>query len=111
MSRAFQLEPTSLDVTKAARFGEVVRLFNHPRQHPSPLKSVFAAEVVRRLLDEHFDPSRDYVIVTGAITPMVAMVAAVVAQFGEVRALCFDVSESVRDYVVVTMGERHYATV
>jgi hypothetical protein len=108
-ARVFVLEPTELGLDKAGRHGPLRFLFPSARAHPSSLTSEFGASVVRELRTASFQPTRDLLCVTGKLSSMVAMVAAAVAEYGEVRTLCWDARESVRDYQIVTMGEHHYA--
>jgi hypothetical protein len=99
-----------LDVSKASEFGDIIYIYARRSDIPSPLTSRFAADVVRRLLNQSFSPGHDFFVVTGGLTFIAAAVAAVVAEYGEIRTLCWDSLETERRYKEVRMGSRHYAS-
>jgi hypothetical protein len=102
--RAFVLEPTDHSTEKASKFGAVVYLYDDPRQHPHPKFGDFQSCVVRALEAAGFDSKKDYLVMTGRITSLIAMTAAVVARWGSVNALWFDGRDDVREYEAVTLG-------
>ena len=89
-SRAFLLEPSELDVSGAARYGVVTRLFKHHTDHEHPTRVEFADEVIDRLLEMQFSADVDFVIITGQMVSMVAMASAIVGEFGQFKGLVFD---------------------
>src|SRR6266704_299889 len=98
MSRAFLLEPTNLPTDKAERFGTVTLLYDHVALHPNPLLPSFSPVVLDKLERLEFDPLVDYVIVSGRMTALIVMVAALVRVFGIIRALVYDSRDAVEDY-------------
>jgi len=104
MSRAFLLEPTSLPTDKAEKFGQIVLMYDHVSMHPNPFSAEFQVRVVAKLKNLGFDHSEDYLILSGRMTALITMVAAVVAEWGSARALIWDARDDIRDYREVEMG-------
>lgn len=101
-SRAFLLEPCEFIVDDAARFGAVTRIFKHFTDHDLPVRPKFADQVLDRLGELNYNPDVDYIIVTGQLQSMVAMIAALVGEYGAVKTLVFD--KTINGYAINVMG-------
>ncbi len=101
MSRAFVLEQTIQSTRKAEKFGHVVLLYERMQDYPNPLRRPqdFQSILVCRLANEGFDPDEDFIVVTGRMTAVVILVAAVVAAFGSARLLLYEMDRG--EYVEV----------
>lgn len=103
--RAFLLEPCDLDVTGASKFGEIVTLYSHKNARPHELTgALFQSCVLDTLEHYHFDPDRDFIIITGKTVALALMIGAVCVTYEDVKALCFDPSPDVKSYVQVNIG-------
>ncbi len=101
---AVLLEPTELSVSKAERFGDLVYVFHTKKELPAVSSRNFAIKVLERLRELGFDPVEDYVVLTGKILPMTALVALLVAEHGGIKALYFNGHDTKRDYEEVLLG-------
>lgn len=88
--RAFLLERTKYDTSRASRFGTLTYLFGQDAAMPSIFTPSWGRVVVSELMRKEFDPESDYIVVAGSFAPTTIMVANVVAQFGKVRLLCHE---------------------
>lgn len=109
MKRAFVIEDTTLDVSRAGDFGDVTVLFKRGYPRPSLWESSYADVLVARLKEMTYDPDEDYIVLSGQMMALVVSVAAIVAAYGKFKALAFNAHNSVRDYEPITMGELSYA--
>jgi hypothetical protein len=103
--RAFVLEPTMHDSTMAAAHGEIVMVFGHQRDHPPTFSHGFQVSLMKRLRDLRFDPEEDCLVITGQLVALTIAVAAMVAEYGPIRTLCFNAHADVREYEEIVMGE------
>ena len=101
-ARAFILEPTMHDSHSAKSFGEVIMIFAHANDHPPYFSAGFQKAVLLRLLEEKFDPAKDFVVVTGAQVAITALVAIIASRWGQIQSLCFNAKR--REYELVPMG-------
>ena len=102
-SRAFVLEPCSrLDVSPASKFGEIEYIFQKNDGRPSIWTEEFAQAAMKKLKACGYDPAIDFIIIAGRIIPMIKLIAALAAEYQNVRVLFHDAIE--RDYVHQTIG-------
>lgn len=89
MSRAFLLaDSSSYNTQKAERYGKRVFIFDH---EPHPLNISAMVETVANRLDEMgFDPSVDYIVLTGNNVSIAMLCATVAAQWGSFNVLAYD---------------------
>jgi len=106
-SRAFLLEPAGLDVSDAARFGTVTRLFRHHSDHDLPTTPDFADQVIEQLRSHDYSPDADYIIITGQLVAMVAMASAIVGEYGQFKALVF--YGRINEYQITLFGSQRDA--
>lgn len=101
---AVLLEPTELSVRQAERFGTVKYLFYSHKDLPTVSSRLFAPTVLERLSELGFEADKDFVVLTGKMLPMTALIALMVAEYGSVRALYFNGHDTKRDYEEVRLG-------
>jgi len=76
-------------VASAEEFGEI-RVLRNPNS-PSPFQTKWCIEEFRtRLLEISFDPSRDFVLLTGGANVVPLMIAVIIAEYGTAKVLLFD---------------------
>lgn len=105
MSKVFILEPPVVNTAKADEYGERVILFPEGESRPSMWDRTFGDAVVERLVEEGFDPEKDYFLLVGAQVPTVLAIVAIVDQYGPLRLLVFNARSETRDYQPLTVGD------
>lgn len=90
MSKVFLIEPTRQDVSAAARFGEVVCLFDGVVKRPSVWAKGYGDLVVDELVAQGFDSERDFIVTAGSTVSLVQVAAAMARRFEEFAMLLFD---------------------
>ena len=106
MARVFIIEPPSVNVEKAERFGEIIILINdQPRV--SALDSDYYAGLVIEALEGHdYSPKEDYLCLVGSMSSIAVSVAAMITRWKHIKCLVFNGSRS--DYVLRTLGKWRY---
>lgn len=99
-SRVFMVQKSQRFGTEPAEvWGPVVFLAG---EYSSPFNTDgFMEEIVRGLRDKGFDPTKDYIALTGGSIPIALMAGAVLAMYPKVTFLLFDARDGeYRDRVV-----------
>jgi hypothetical protein len=108
MTKAFILEPCSLNVSTAATFGELVYVFDKGERRSSIWAPAFRQEIIEALERKDFDPDRDYFVVAGHMVPLVIAVSVLQEYYGYVKTLMFcSVSRGYTNYI---LGKPHETT-
>ena len=74
----------------ALEFGEVKALFKHGSDRPSSFDPALADVIKEELICNNFDPSVDFIAVSGLLVNTSILVAVTVAEFKTVSLLLFD---------------------
>ena len=90
MNRVFVLMPTDKPLEGAARFGELVAVYDAESYRPSVWDPEFVRQALARMSTARYDPLEDLVVVTGPVMPVTTWIGALCAKYGQIRALCFD---------------------
>lgn len=106
MARVFIIEPPSVNVSQAEKFGDIIILIkDQPRV--SALDSDYYAGLVIEALEQHdYKPKEDYFCLVGAMSSIAVSVAAMVTRWKHIRCLVFNGSRN--DYVLRTLGKWKY---
>lgn len=96
-SRVFVLEPCSLDISRAARFGEIVYIFRKGMRRRSIWDDEFKQEVMGALDENEYDPKKDYLLVAGHMVPLVLFISAALRHYTGINVLFYCSTD--RDYV------------
>lgn len=86
-TRVFALEECNKDISDAERFGSLVVLFNETTHRPSIWDDAIYDTVRRRFKLLGFDPSRDYVLLVGPQTMIVAAIHYLSQTYDQYRVL------------------------
>lgn len=100
--RVFILEPHPKDVRLAEEFGEIVYLFDGRSSRPSIWDNGFVEEAIRRLELVKYHPDFDYVLIVGALVPLVMFTSALAEEFPGALALYYDMPN--RCYIERRLG-------
>ena len=91
MCKVFAIESTNLDLGPTREYGDLVYIFENSRV--SIWDREFSQSIVDELFVLGFDPTRDYLVMTGHIVPLVLAVAAAVTAWGTIKLLLWSASE------------------
>lgn len=86
-TRVFVVEECNKDLSDAERFGSLVVLFNDSVHRPSIWEDSIYEAVKRRFKVLGFDPERDYVLLVGPQTMIVAAIHCLSLHYPKFRAL------------------------
>lgn len=93
-ARVFVLEPVKQRIDDAKRFGEIEYIFPHDAMRSSIFDTdSLADEILESLERMDYRPDVDYLVMTGNQIPLVTAVAAIVADYGEFKALLFHAAD------------------
>ena len=96
LPRVFVLEPvkSSIDVSKAERYGEVAYVFNPDERRPSVFQATaFGESVLRRLEAAEFRWEHDYLAVAGSIVPVTIALMACMTKYPRLNVLFWHAGE------------------
>lgn len=105
MSRVFILQAPKahMDLSSCAKYGDIVTLFVDQERRPSVFDTEeFGKEVLQRLEKHNFDPTVDYICVTGAMVALITGLIAIACAYDDFMILLFS-SNSVQ-YVAKKVG-------
>lgn len=106
MARVFIIEPPSVNVEKANRFGDIKILIKDQPRVSALDSDFYAGLVVEALEEQNYNPKEDYFCLVGSMSSIAVAVAAMVVRWGKIRCLVFHGSRS--DYVLRTLGSWRY---
>lgn len=95
--RVFAFERCEQDVSAAAKFGEVVYLFDADGSRPSIWSDEFGEQVVKTLMNWRFNPDEDFILCTGKMVPLMMLSLTALAEFEVINLLLYNSVE--REYV------------
>ena len=101
-AKVFIIEETRQDTDEASRFGEIEVLFSQRDHRPSIWDASFYAEALKCLEARGYDNKRDFLVVVGAMVPVVGVIAALLTEFGSIHVLFYDSRH--RQYVDKELG-------
>ena len=106
MARVFIIEPPTVNVDKAKRFGDIhILLKGEPRL--SALDSDrFAGRVIEALEEFDFQPQDDYLGLVGPLSAVAISLAAMVTRWKGIRCLIYNGGRN--DYVLRRVGRWAY---
>jgi len=108
MARVFIIEPPSVNVEKAERFGELIVLLTDQPRVSALNSDYYAGTVIEALEAEEFNPKEDYFCLVGSMSAIAVSIAAMITRWGHIKCLIFNGSRS--DYVLRTLGKWRYQT-
>lgn len=106
MARVFIIEPPSVNVEKAERYGKLIVLLNEPPRISALNSDYYAGVVIEKLEEYEFNPKEDYVCIVGSSSSLVVSIAALITRYSSIMCLLFNASRS--DYVLRTLGKWRY---
>jgi hypothetical protein len=110
MSRVLVIEPVkNMDVSLAARFGELTYVFNDRR--PSVWTPLFSRVLIERLKVLEYDPLSDHIVMSGSMMTLIVSAAVIGAEYKRFRALHFNSRIEIRDYESMIIGSYHHEDV
>ena len=90
MTRAFAVQFNNrFNLKPAAKFGEVTYLYTD-KVPPVSTPQVVIEEIISRLEHFAFDPSKDFIVLSGATVNVVLFVAAAVLAYEKIKLLMYD---------------------
>lgn len=102
-ARTFLLEPVQYRIDGAARYGPLHYIFPPDAARSSIWEtSRLSDEILQRLDRLQYDPNLDYLVVTGHQIALATMIAVVANDYGNFRALFYDMNS--REYVERVLG-------
>jgi hypothetical protein len=105
--RAFILEPQEkLDLRPAKLWGDIVYIFAEYDSRPSIWHQKLIDDAIGILQQYDYDPDKDYLIVAGAMVPLVMFVSAVCEVWRCPKVLYWDMRH--RCYVERRLGRQTY---
>ena len=93
MSEVFIIEPPrhNIDVSKAAKYGEIIYVFNYSDRRCSVWSHVsFGMTVLQRLKELGFDSKNDFICVVGSMVTVVIAFIAIAQHYDEFNVLLFN---------------------
>jgi len=101
-ARVFMLAPHDKNVSRAKRYGELEMIYDRDESRPSIWDEAMYDEALERLAELDYDPNHDYILIAGTMVPVVTFVARLVAEYGQIKTLCYDMVSG--EYAQKLMG-------
>ena len=101
--RVFILQRKGLDYSSAAKFGEIIVVYEGER--PPITNIAFQQKIEDFLLTHEFDPDRDYIMISGSAVNMHIYGAVVAGLFDKYAALIYSAESDEYFPIYVGLGE------
>jgi hypothetical protein len=106
MARVFLLEPPTVNIEKAHRFGDIIILMADIPRVSALDSDTYAGTVIEKLEEEEYNPKEDFFCLVGAMSSISVSIAAMVTRWKSVKCLLFNAGRG--EYVVRTLGRWSY---
>lgn len=97
--RVFAIEQHKFSLAPVREFGDVVQVFTQHERLPAMFSPDYRVEMLRRVGEQEFDPTRDYVVATGSTAQWTIALGALLSKYKHLKVLLFNATT--RRYIVV----------
>lgn len=95
-----------MDLSSLSDYGKVVELITDDERRPPIFDTEFGNLIIKKLIDNDYDPDKDMFAIVGSLATMVIATGALVHTYGNITTLQYEASEC--RYIPVEIGDKVY---